>query len=78
MSNTSTDKFAECSYYWYNTRPKDECNCSGKGQWFDLYSSGSGIVHNDDINGWDGSGWAKGYSPSSNSRPDRCLMRRKY
>ena len=78
MSNTSADKFAECSYYWYNTRPKDECDCIGKGRWFDFYSSGSGIVNSDDINGWDGSGWAKGYSPSSNSRPDRCLIRRRY
>ena len=41
-------------------------------------ASGSGIVHSDDIRGWNGSGWAKGYSPSSNSRPDRCLIRRKY
>lgn len=78
MSNTSADKFAECSYCWYNIRQDDECRRLGRGQWFDDYSGGSGTVNSDGINGWDGSGWAKGYSSSSNSRPDRLLLRRKY
>lgn len=68
MSNTSVDKFAECSYRCCDIKPNDEALRFGEGEWHDDYNDGQGILDDKD-----GSGWAKGYSNDDENHPAHYL-----